>query len=334
VDKLAQLAQDLPEWLHQAIRTHTLRHIPRWQAHQRQHQAHNLFGTLCRIGRWIIQHGQWPALEQLRRADLVAYLHAAQARGLKTSSINTELKYFRGFWQELLAQEQVSNGSILLVKGPKAEEPRPRFLTGTQFQRLEQHLLNKTQADQAADRFEQAWFYLLAQAGLRIGELLNLRLNDCDLGGQRLRVQAGKGNRDRVLPLTPHLCRVLARYLAVREPAESDHLLIFRGKAVGRELLAARLRQWGQHLQLVPLSPHRLRHTLATFLINQGMSITALQKFLGHRNLNTTQLYARIHDETLRQQFLSAMTRLEAIAVSDWPAPVEPLAVPVSTQCN
>jgi site-specific recombinase XerD len=311
-----------------------LRHIPRWQAHQRQHQAHNLFGTLCRIGRWIIQHGQWPALEQLRRADLVAYLHAAQARGLKTSSINTELKYFRGFWQELLAQEQVSNGSILLVKGPKAEEPLPRFLTVTQFQRLEQHLLNKTQADQAADRFEQAWFYLLAQAGLRIGELLNLRLNDCDLGGQRLRVQAGKGNRDRVLPLTPHLCRVLARYLAVREPAESDHLLIFRGKAVGRELLAARLRQWGQHLQLVPLSPHRLRHTLATFLINQGMSITALQKFLGHRNLNTTQLYARIHDETLRQQFLSAMTRLEAIAVSDWPAPVEPLAVPVSTQCN
>ena len=334
VDKLAHLAQDLPEWLHQAIREHTLRHLPRWQLPRLKHQAHNLFGALCRIGRWLIQHGQWPTLEQLRRADLVAYLQAAQARGLKASSINTELKYFRGFWQELLAQERVSNSSILLVKGPKEGAPLPRFLTVAEFQRLEQYLLAKTQADQAADRFEQAWFYLLAHAGLRIGEVLNLRLSDCDLLGQRLRVRAGKGDRDRVLPLTPQLGRVLSRYLVVREAAESDHLLIFRGKALGRELLAGRLRQWGQHLQIVPLSPHRLRHTLATFLINQGMAITALQKFLGHQNLNTTQLYARVHDETVRQQFLRAMSRLEAIAVSDWPAPVEPLAVPASTQCN
>ena len=334
VDKLAHLAQDLPEWLHQAIRVHTLRHIPRWQAHRLQHQAHNLFGTLCRMGRWIIEHGQWDALEQLRRVDLIAYLQSAQARGLKASSINTELKYLRGFWQELLAQERVTNGMLLLVKGPKEGEHLPRFLTVTEFQQLEQHLLAKTQADQAADRFEQAWFYLLAHAGLRIGEVLNLRLSDCDLRGQRLRVQAGKGDRDRVVPLSPHLGQVLGRYLAVREAGESDHLLLFRGKAVGRELLPARLRQWGRELQIVPLSPHRLRHTLATFLINQGMTITALQKFLGHQNLNTTHLYARVHDETVCQQVVAAMARLEAIAVSDWPAPVAPIALPASTQCN
>lgn len=341
VDKLAHLADGLPDWLHQAIREHTLRHMPHWQAHRLSHQAHNLFGTLCRISRWIISHGHWPALEQLRRADLVAYLQAAQARGLKTSSLNTELKCFRGFWQDLLARDLVTNGTILLVKGPKEGDHLPRFLSQTQFQRLEQYMLAETQADQPTDRFEQAWFYLLAHAGLRLGELLNLRLSDCDLVGQRLRVQAGKGDRDRVLPLTPQLCQVLRRYLTVREPAEYDQLLIWHGKPVGRELIPARLRQWGRELQIVPLSPHRLRHTLATFLINQGMPITSLQKFLGHQNINNTLIYARVHPETVRQQFAAAMAHLEAIPVSNWPQPSEQLQpmvtltpIEAATQCN
>lgn len=341
VDKLAHLAEGLPDWLHQAIREHTLRHMPRWQAHRLSHQAHNLFGTLCRISRWIISHGHWPGLEQLRRADLVAYLQTLQARGLKASSINTELKYFRGFWQDLLARELVTNGTILLVKGPKDGEHLPRFLSQAEFQRLEQHLLAETQADQPADRFEQAWFYLLAHTGLRLGELLNLRLSDCDLAGQRLRVQAGKGDRDRVLPLTPHLGQILQRYLAVREPVETDQLLIWRGKPVGRELIPTRLRQWGRDLQIVPLSPHRLRHTLATFLINQGMPITSLQKFLGHQNINNTLIYARVYPETVRQQFAAAMARLEAIPITDWPRPLEQLNPMViltpgeaATQCN
>ena len=67
------------------------------------------------------------------------------------------------------------------------------------------------------------------------------------------------------------------------------------------------------------VSPHRLRHTLATRLINQGMPIHSLRKLLGHQHLNTTQLYARIYDETLYEQFTTAISRLEAMAVNDWP---------------
>jgi integrase len=67
------------------------------------------------------------------------------------------------------------------------------------------------------------------------------------------------------------------------------------------------------------LSPHRLRHTLATFLVNQGMPITSLRKFLGHQDINKTLIYARVYDETVRAQFASAMRLIEAIAVADWP---------------
>jgi integrase len=71
------------------------------------------------------------------------------------------------------------------------------------------------------------------------------------------------------------------------------------------------------------MSPHRLRHTLATLLINGGMRITSLQKFLGHRDINQTLIYARVHDETVRQQFVAAMAQIETILVSNWPTSVD-----------
>ncbi len=320
VDKLAHLAADLPDWLHQAVREHTLSRIPRWQPHQVSHQAHNHFGVLCRMGRWLVNHRDWTALEQLRRADLSAYVDAALIRGLKPQSVGAELKVFRGFWRDLLAQERVANGALLLVKAPAATSDHlPRYLTPTEFQRLEQVILAETQADCPQDRFDRAWFYLLAQAGLRRGELLNLRLNDCDLAGKRLRVQAGKGDRDRVLPMTDQLVNVIRDYLAVREPASTDHVLIQRGAPVGRELIRLRLARFGQQAGLERLTPHQLRHTLATFLVNQGMPITSLQKFLGHQDINKTLVYARVYDQTVRQQFAAAMAQIEGIAVADWP---------------
>jgi site-specific recombinase XerD len=185
--------------------------------------------------------------------------------------------------------------------------------------------LAQTTADSPQDRFNRAWFYLLAHAGLRRGELLNLRLSDCDLTGQRLRVQAGKGDRDRVLPMSQRLVTVLANYLAVREPAATDHLLIQRGKPVGRFTIAYRLNQFGQEANIKGLSPHRLRHTLATLLVNQGMPITSLQKFLGHQDINKTLIYARVYDQTVCQQFATAMALIEGIPVADWPQQIEQL---------
>jgi site-specific recombinase XerD len=323
---LSYLAADLPAWLQQALRGYLISRIGRWQPHQARLHAHNRFASLCRLGRWLVQHRHWSSLDQLQRADLKAYVEACQARGLKPQSIEAELKVFGGFWRDLMEQEQVTNGTLLLVKAPKPTgDPLPRYLTPFEFQRLEQVVLAQTAADSPQDRFNRAWFYLLAHAGLRRGELLNLRLADCDLSGQRLRVQGGKGDRDRVLPLTERLVTVLANYVAVREPAATDHLLIQRGGPAGRFLIAGRLKQWGQLANIAGLSPHRLRHTLATLLVNQGMPIISLQKFLGHQDINKTLIYARVYDETVRRQFAAAMAHIEGIPVADWPQQIEQL---------
>lgn len=325
-DQVSHLMVDLPPWLQQAFRRHLINRIGGWQPHQAHLNAHNRLSALCRIGRWLVQQRDWSALDQLQRADLKAYVEACQLRGLKPQSIGAELKVFGGFWRELLEQEQVTNGAVLLVKAPLAtSDPLPAYLSQAEFQRLEQVVLTETAVDAAADRFDQAWFYLLAHAGLRRGEVLNLRLGDVDLSARRLQVRAGKGNRDRVLPMTERLTSVLHKYMAVREAAATDHLLIHRGAPVKRSLIASRLRRFGQKANIEPLYPHRLRHTLATLLLNQDMPITSLQKFLGHQDINKTLIYARVYDQTVCQQFAAAMAHIEGISMADWPRQIEQL---------
>jgi site-specific recombinase XerD len=119
--------------------------------------------------------------------------------------------------------------------------------------------------------------------------------------------------------MTEQLVAVLQAYLAVSEPAATDHLFIYKGAPVKDHLIPDRLQRFGQLAQIEPMTPHRLRHTLATFLINQGMPITSLQKLLGHQDINKTLIYARVYDETVRNQFASAMAQIEAITVADWP---------------
>jgi site-specific recombinase XerD len=316
---LSHLTAALPDWLAPAVRQHTLRRMARWQPHRVKKQTYFHLNSLRRVCQWLVTQRAWTELAQLHRTDLVAYVNSRLADGLKPTSIEAELSVFRMFWRDLLDQEQVTNGAILTVKAPEAGQPLPRYLTATEFQRLLHLLQRETQADPPEDRLTLAWFYLLAHAGLRSCELLNLRLPDCDLTGKRLHIRGGKGNQDRVVPMTDHLVTVIQAYRVVREAAPTNHLLIYRGAALNYSLIAARLRVFGQKAEIESLTSHRFRHTLATMLVNQGMPIVSLQKFLGHQDINMTLIYAKVFDETVRQQFAAAMAQIESIAVANWP---------------
>jgi hypothetical protein len=97
--------------------------------------------------------------------------------------------------------------------------------------------------------------------------------------------------------------------------------------------LAHRLRRWGAACA-VQVSPHRLRHTFATRLLNGGMPLDTIRRLLGHRTLSMTQRYAHLHDATAQRQFQEAMRQLEGIAVSNWPQPIQTDKVLVSTQTD
>ena len=127
--------------------------------------------------------------------------------------------------------------------------------------------------------------------------------------------------RDRAVFLTSQLVNALGRYLD-RRPGfpNGDHVFIPHSRSPTSPTIQRRLAAYGERSD-VQVSPHRLRHTIGSRLINQGMPIHSLKKLLGHRRLDATKLYTRIYDEPLYQQFEEAMSRLEAIEVNAWPSP-------------
>lgn len=314
--KVRHHSADLPDWLRINLEEYIQRGIAGWSAHQAATRARHDLSVLSRTCRWLVLERNWQQLDSLRRVDLLAYVHHREEAGKKPSSIKVELTLFRGFWCSLLEQELVNNGTVLMVKVHSRKEHLPRYLKGDDFQRLEEVVLTATSKKGHRHLLDRAWFYLMAHGGLRRGEVLNLRTGDCDFRHERLRICSGKGNRDRVIPMTGQLKHVLLDYLMVREPANSDHFLIYKGKPILPHNVYLRLKQLGQLAGIPNMTPHRLRHTLATLLINEGMPIVSLQKFLGHRDINNTLIYAKVHNETVRRQFATAMKQIEVLAVA------------------
>jgi len=281
LQELSYLTENLSPWLQEAIQAHMRRRMAGWPTHQLRSNSHIRLSVLRRVCGWLQENRNWQSLPQLQRQDLLAYVDHRLTAGLKANSLNTELTVFRGFWRELIEREQVSNGALLLVKTPAAPNHLPRYLQPEQFQRLLETLHDQTAQDRAIDYFDRAWFYLLAHAGLRLGEVRNLRLDDCDLSLGRLRICAGKGDQDRVVPMTTILSSAIAAYLNHREAVAYDHLLIHRGEPLKTSLLPDRLRRLGEKAAVEPISPHRLRHTLATLLVEPGDADNFVTKISG-----------------------------------------------------
>lgn len=324
MEKVVHHSADLPDWLRTSLEQHIQRRIAGCAAHQAETRARHDLSVLSRTCRWLVEERSWQQLADLKRVDIQAYVSHREQVGIKPSSIKVELTLFRGFWRSLMEQELVSNGALLLVKVESRREYLPRYLKGKEFQRLEKTILEETGKNRNEQPFDRAWFYLLAHAGLRRSEVLNLRTGDCDFRQNLLCIRSGKGNRDRVIPMTKQLKQVLVDYLLVREPSTTDHLLLYKGKAVAPHLLYLRLKEYGQLAGIPDVTPHRLRHTLATLLINEGMPIVSLQKFLGHQDIKDTLVYAKVHNVTVRRQFASAMKQIEAIAtIEQEPAKLE-----------
>jgi len=171
---------------------------------------------------------------------------------------------------------------------------------------------------------------VLAHTGLRAGECLDLQMQDLDLDAGRLLVRNGKGLKDRVVYLSPLASQALRVYLGqTPRPANSQLLRHANGRPISYHWLYDQVGRLGTAAGVEHVTPHRLRHTLATQLLNAGMDITRIQKLLGHAFLNTTQIYARVHDATLEADYRRAMQQIErqhmplsstAEPAPNWPA--------------
>lgn len=299
---LSRYWEGLPDWLTSLLQEYIAYQQRRWKPHLvRKHTASRL-GDLRRFWCWLLEQEGINSLAELKRSHVERFIDARLQAGVGGRTVEREVSdlwTFLTYWEE---RGRTVSPSIFRVKLPKRGKPLPRFLSESDYQRLENHVLQATRGGERDDVLDRVWFYLLSEAGLRRNEVCNLRLGDVDLVGRRLTVRHGKPDRDRTVPLSPNLLMALKAYLPQRGEAQSDHLLIYRRQAIKPTLVCGRLRRYGQGAQ-VEVSPHRLRHTLATRLLNAGIPITSLQHLLGHERLDTTLVYARVHNDTVRRDY-------------------------------
>lgn len=303
-----------PAWLSESLSDYIVHQQRRWKASQVRHHTCVRLQSLRQTWSWLLQECEIEGVADVGRRDVQAYIQTRLQQGLAASTLNRQLRDLWAFLRFAEEQGQPVSPGVFRVARLKEGKPLPRFLSEQEYQKLEECVLSRTTIGTRDDYLDRAWFYLLAHQGLRISELCDLRMADLDLEGQRLVVREGKGKRDRFAPLSATTVDVVRDYLAVRGTAQSDHLLLFRQQKVNVTLVQTRLRRHGRAAD-VEVSPHRLRHTLATRLLNSGMDIVSIQRLLGHESLTTTQIYARVYDSTVEQDFREAMTRLESDCV-------------------
>ena len=235
--------------------------------------------------------------------------------GYAVASVNNDLRAFHAFLRFLGEQGYGVPGSLLRIPGLKPPDTLPKFLTDEQVGKLRDEFERRVaQAEDLHQRrdalLDRAAFYLLWQSGLRVGEVEVLRLTDLNLSSRKLAVRNSKGSKDRTVFLTDRVVLVLQDYLALRGMGHSDHVFLYRNAPLKKDLIRDRLKAAGERVG-VKVYPHRLRHTCATQLLNAGCRITSIQRFLGHKSLNTTMIYAQAHNKTVAEDYFAAMRRVE-----------------------
>jgi integrase/recombinase XerD len=301
--------EGLPAWLTERLQAYIASRQRHWKPSRMRNRTCEQLRTLRRVWRWLLEKEAVRRIADLQRGHVQHFVEARLADGISPVTVNNELTALWAFLNYLEDHGDSVRPSVFRVKRPQRGDALPHFLSESEYQQLERTVLQVTRRGERDDLLDRTWFYLLSEAGLRLSEVCDLRLGNLDLAAQRLVVRQGKNNRDRTVPLSPTLQVTLTAYLPVRGEARTDHLLIHRQRAVKEGLIRYRLHRYGQQAQ-VKVSPHRLRHTLATRLLNEGMSITSLQRLLGHDKLETTLVYARVHDETVRRDYERAQARL------------------------
>lgn len=262
------------------------------------------------------QFGEWAtaaALEPVAAGhrDLRRYAAALSERGAAKATVARKLAALRGFYEHLLRIGAVTRNPADLIASPKRDSRLPRILRRDEAAAL----LDRIPASAPLEVRDRAMLELAYGCGLRSEEVVNLDTGALDFEAEELRV-TGKGSKTRVLPVGELAQRALARYLAQARPALLDDprepalFLSARGRRLSPSDVRRRLERWVRNAALAGgVSPHALRHSFATHLLEGGADLRAIQELLGHASLSTTQIYTRVEAGRLRRQYAHSHPR-------------------------
>jgi integrase/recombinase XerD len=242
------------------------------------------------------------ALSKTTKNDIIDFMLYQKDKGLAANSIARHLAAIKVFYRFLVRERILKTDPTSLIDSPKLWKKIPETLSLNEVDAL----LNQPNVRDRQGIRDRAILETLYATGMRVSEAVNLKLDNINLDIGFLRC-IGKGNKERVIPLGKKAIISLKRYLGISRPQllkkkESEFLFLSRlGKKISRQSLWKIIKRYARGAKIKkPISPHILRHSFATHLLERGADLRSVQEMLGHANISTTQIYTHINKERLK----------------------------------
>ena len=251
-----------------------------------------------------------------------AYLAFLNEKQYSKATIARKLATLRSFYKFLVKRNQLSSNPVIVVRTPKQEKKLPRFLEYEEVKKL----LETPPMDNWLGARDRAILETLYSTGIRVSELVALNIDDIDFLGEVIHIR-GKGKKERITPIGSSALQVIQHYIEFRNKrAQSnsnfDSKVLFVNKHGRRLSTRSVRRKMDKYLKMAGLdaaiSPHTLRHSFATHMLNNGADLRSVQELLGHQSLSTTQIYTHLTTRKLKEVYENAHPRETDQHDSEW----------------
>lgn len=247
-------------------------------------------------------------LNKIEIKDIRRYLEYLNEQKYHVSSISRKVSSLKSFFKYLKAEKMIDNNPMALISNPKKEKKLPVFLN---YQDLDK-LLNTPDLNTGVGQRDALILEMLYSTGIRVSELANLKLKDINFGEHKILI-LGKGNKERYVYYGTKCQKLLDKYLSdgrTMYPASAYLFSNKHGNKLNERMIRMIIDECGRKAKLnVHVTPHVLRHTYATHMLNEGADLKSVGDLLGHENLSTTQIYTHVSNERLRKVYLSSHPR-------------------------
>ena len=255
---------------------------------------------LTKLKNWA-EKNQFDLLKLTRR-DLREWLIDLAGENLSENSKRRLISALRGFYKFLQFDGHIKKNPADDLIAPQKSSYLPKFLNQTDIE----NLLAAPDVSTEIGLRDRAILELMYACGLRVSEAADLKLSDADVD-QGILTCTGKGNKTRRIPMGKSAVEWLVNYLAVRHEKEnveiSNIFVGISGKPVNRQTIFKFIKEYAEQINLPDVSPHTLRHSFATHLIQNRADIRSVQQMLGHADISTTQIYTHMTDAHLRRTY-------------------------------
>jgi len=248
--------------------------------------------------------GAIPSWETFGRQGLLRYLLDLKERNYAPSTIARKVAALRSFFSFLKSEGAVKNNPLDNIDSPRAGRSLPRPISISEVRRLLEQPIKQSRPEAKRD---EAILQLLYASGMRVSELVSLNLENIDVDEGSVRC-LGKGQKERIIPIHQRASQAVREYMEESRPrlANRTETALFvnaRGERLTRQGLWQILKEYALAAGLKGITPHTLRHSFATHMLNGGADLRSVQELLGHANISTTQVYTHLTTDHIRRTY-------------------------------